>query len=126
MPVTNGQGNPIWSLEETLLALDLLYRHDGPLDRRHREVIELSELLKRAAIHPFEMRQGSFRNPDGVALKMQNLLSAIDPNRGLSSSKADKAAVKDYPKARERELAVLATSLRATLDRVDHCRFRNR
>lgn len=114
MPVTNGHGNPKWTREETLLALDLLYRHDAPLDRRHREVIVLSELLKGASIHPPEKRRESFRNADGVALKMQNLLSAVEPGRGLSFSKADRAAVADYPKARKDELAALADLLRAS------------
>jgi 5-methylcytosine-specific restriction protein A len=45
---------------------------------------------------------------------MQNLLSAVEPGRGLSFSKADKAAVADYPKARKDELAALANSLRAS------------
>lgn len=114
MPVTSGHGNPKWTREETLLALDLLYKHNAPLDRRHTEVIALSDLLQNASIHPAVRRRNNFRNPDGVALKMQNLLSAAEPGRKLSSSKADKAAVADYPKARKDELAVLANSLRAS------------
>ncbi len=115
MPETKGQGNPDWTREETILALDLLYRHEKPLDRHHEEVIALSALLRQAAIHPLERRRPNFRNPDGVALKLQNLLSAIEPGRGLGASRGDKAVVDDYPRARKDEVATIARSLRSTL-----------
>ena len=73
MPVTQGAGNPDWNRDETLLALDLLYRHDTPIHKGHDDVAELSTLLRAARIHPLEGRRPSFRNADGVALKLQNL-----------------------------------------------------
>jgi 5-methylcytosine-specific restriction enzyme A len=41
MPVTKGHGNLDWTRDETILALDLLYRFGKPLDRRHDAVAEL-------------------------------------------------------------------------------------
>ena len=115
MPITQGAGNPDWNRDETLLALDLLYRHDTPIHKGHDDVAELSALLKDALIHPVEVRRPSFRNVDGVALKLQNLMSAIDPSRGLSSSILDRELVAEYPKSRSTELAALASLIRGAI-----------
>jgi 5-methylcytosine-specific restriction protein A len=112
MPITKGAGNPDWNRDETLLALDLLYRHENPVHKGHQDVAALSELLQSAMIHPREKRRPSFRNSDGVALKLQNLFSAIDPTRGLSSSVLDRELVAEYPKFRAAELAALALLIR--------------
>lgn len=111
MPVTKGAGNPDWTWDETLLTLDLLYRHGAPLDKRHVDVIALSERLRSAAIHPEEVRKDSFRNPDGVALKMQNLQSAIDPTRRLSSSRTDRAVASAYPPTEKEVVAKVAAQI---------------
>jgi len=117
MPITQGAGNPDWSWDETLLALDLLYRHGSPIHNGHDDVAELSALLRTALIHPVEERRPSFRNEDGVALKLQNLMSAIDPSRGLSSSATDRELVAEYPRSRANEVAVLASSIRDAIVR---------
>lgn len=115
MPVTKGSGNPDWTYDETILALDLLYRRGKPIDARNSDVVELSELLRSASIHPVETRKPSFRNPDGVALKLQNLWSAIEEGKGLSSSKTDKRVVAEFPKTRAAELSALAALIRRDL-----------
>lgn len=115
MPVTQGHGNPDWSREETMLALELLYRHGKPVDRHHADVLELSLLLRSANIHRVEKRNERFRNPDGVALKLQNLLSAVEPGRGLSYSKTDLAVVQDFPKERTSELSRICIALRSAI-----------
>lgn len=67
--------NPTWSREELILALDL-YLRGGFLDDRHPDVIELSELLNRlAATAPTP----TFRNPNGVSMKLGNFRS-LDPS----------------------------------------------
>lgn len=117
MPVTQGAGNPDWNRDETLLALDLLYRHDTPIHKGHDDVAKLSTLLRSARIHPHEGRRPSFRNADGVALKLQNLSSAIDPTRGLSSSALDRELVAEYPRSRAMEVAALAPLIREAIAR---------
>jgi 5-methylcytosine-specific restriction protein A len=117
MPITQGAGNPDWNRDETLLALDLLYRWGTPLHKGHVEVAELSSLLQIALIHPVEERRPSFRNSDGVALKLQNLTSAIDPTRGLSSSALDRELVAEYPQSRAGEVAALALLIRDAIAR---------
>jgi 5-methylcytosine-specific restriction protein A len=115
MPITKGHGNPTWTKDETILALDLLYQHGKPLDRRHRDVIQLSDFLRQVAIHPPHSRTDRFRNPDGVALKLQNLFSAVEPGRGLTYSKTDLEIVTAFPKVRRFELAEIAQLLRSSL-----------
>lgn len=115
MPVTKGAGNPDWNRDETLLALDLLYRHGAPIHKGHDDVVALSALLRAALIHPIEARQPSFRNADGVALKLQNLSSAIDPSRSLSSAAMDRALVAEYPRDRAEEVAALASLIREAI-----------
>lgn len=105
MPVTSGQGNPDWTREETLLALELLYRHDGKaIHKNHPDVLGLSNKLRSAVIHKEKSRKENFRNPDGVALKLQNLMSAINPERRISSTRTDRAVVTEFPQARYSEL----------------------
>lgn len=117
MPITQGAGNPDWNRDETLLALDLLYRYGTPIHKGHDDVVELSSLLQGALIHPNEGRRPSFRNADGVALKLQNLFSAIDPTRGLSSSALDRELVAEFPKDRAQEVATLASLIREAIAR---------
>lgn len=115
MPITQGSGNPDWTRDEILLALDLLYQHGKPIDRHHAGVIELSNLLRKSTLHARQKRRENFRNPDGVALKMQNLLSALEPGRGLSFSNGDREAVETYPRDRRIELSKVATALRLAI-----------
>lgn len=72
-PVTR---NPSWSRNELILALELYYRHGG-IDPGpdHPDVVALSETLRAMA-----MEQGlpTFRNPQGVAMKLMNFRS-LDP-----------------------------------------------
>ena len=118
MPVTKGQGNPDWTWEETLLALELLYRHDGrAIAPTHPEAVQLSEELRAARIHSEESRKESFRNPDGVGLKLQNLMSAIDPTRRISSTRTDRAVVEEYPRSRTAELREACRAVRLAMDK---------
>lgn len=116
---TSGHGNPDWSKEETLLALELYQSCQGqlPSDNDPR-VVQLSHLLQRLPIHPLDKRNGSFRNPDGVAFKLQNLRS-VATGKGLQNvSKTDRLIWEEYGAlpARVRELAeqIRATAAKAT------------
>lgn len=120
MPITKGAGNPPWTWDETLLALDLLYAHTKPIDRSHTDVGELSRLLRAAPFVEPELRKENFRNSDGVALKLQNLWSALHPGKGLSSSKRDKAVVAAFPPYEQPKLRIIADQIRqAVAERVE-------
>ena len=91
MAVTAGHGNPDWTKDETILALELYQSCGGKLpggdDPR---VIALSDLLRQLPLHPDVIKKPSFRNPDGVAFKLLNL-NAVEKGKGLSTSYTDRA-----------------------------------
>jgi 5-methylcytosine-specific restriction protein A len=79
-----GARNPDWAREELILALDL-YVTAGrrPLDDRDSRVRELSQVLRSLSIHPPDARTATFRSPNSVSLKLQNI-AAADGGRGMS------------------------------------------
>jgi 5-methylcytosine-specific restriction enzyme A len=91
MAATAGHGNPKWSREETVLALELYLLSEpivpGPSDGR---VVSLSAELRELPIHATQKRQASFRNPAGVAFKLQNLKSVAEGGGLQHSSEMDR------------------------------------
>lgn len=92
--------NPNWTRDELILALDL-YMSAGRshLSANHPDVMLLSQLLNRLPIHGAEQRQGEFRNPAGISMKLGNFLR-LDPTYegvGLQGgSKLDQEVWDDY------------------------------
>ena len=112
MEVTQGHGNPDWSRDETLLALDLYLSLGGsvpgPNDQR---VIDLAGLLGRLPIHAEKSKRETFRNPAGVAFKLQNLRS-VATGVGLKNvSNMDRETWASYG-TRAMEVAALAKQIR--------------
>ncbi len=99
MAKTSGHGNPPWTRDETILALDLLQRRGmnapGPSDA---EVQGLSQLLRSLPIHVQSQKVDTFRNPAGVAFKIQNLRSVSGSGAGgLSNvSRVDREVWQDF------------------------------
>jgi 5-methylcytosine-specific restriction protein A len=97
MAVTNGHGNPKWTEEETILALDLYNDLNGeiphPTDERiHR----LSEILRGLDSNQDHLHRPSLRNADGVAFKLQNIRQ-VATGKGLSNfSQMDKKVWEIY------------------------------
>lgn len=110
MAVTKGHGNPNWTREEIILALDLYFDCGGHMpSAEDQRVRELSEVLRAFPYHSSAARKPSFRNPDGVAFKLQNLRQ-VATGKGLGNvSRADRAVWEELgsdPK-RTKELARL-------------------
>ena len=85
MARTHGHGNPNWTRDETILALDLYLKCHGKIPSRDdRRVQDMSKLLRRLPFHGTASRRGSFRNPDGVAFKLQNLRK-VATGKGLGN-----------------------------------------
>jgi len=92
--------NPKWHRDEIILALDLYFDKDlGPVDSRNPKIIALSELLNRLPIFDHKPDQQTFRNPNGVTLKLSNF-KALDPNykgKGMEAySKLDKEVFEEF------------------------------
>jgi 5-methylcytosine-specific restriction protein A len=92
--------NPKWHRDEIILALDLYFDKDlGPMDSGNPKIIALSELLNRLPIFDHKPDQQTFRNPNGVTLKLSNF-KALDPNyegKGMEAySKLDKEVFEEF------------------------------
>ncbi|ANM18244.1 PUA-like domain-containing protein [Rhizobium sp. N541] len=73
-PVRKGR-NPNWTREEHILGLDLFLRLRGTTyPDEHPDVIALSRTLLALARFRGMSGDASFRNPNGVSMKMQNFL----------------------------------------------------
>src|SRR6266571_72486 len=96
MARTQGHGNPNWTRDETILALDLYLDLKGQIPSEDdRRVRELSELLRRYPYHAVAARKESFRNPAGVGFKLQNLRQ-VATGKGLANvSEMDRLVWRD-------------------------------
>ncbi len=85
MAVTKGHGNPAWTRDETLLALDLYFNLAGSVPSpKSPEIRELSDLLRTLPYHAEAAKQPTFRNPDGVGFKLMNLRQ-VATGKGLGN-----------------------------------------
>jgi 5-methylcytosine-specific restriction enzyme A len=119
----NAGKNPRWRRDEVLLVLDLYHRHGGrDPGADHPDVVEMSEVLRQMAV---EGGETTFRNPNGVGMKMMNLRS-LDPawtskgGTGLKGASKLDRAIWDEFYGKPQELAVIVEAIResviATMD----------
>lgn len=74
MAVTQGHGNPSWTRDETLLALNLFQKLGGQVPGLNDpQIVALSLRLRALPVHAAAQKRDSFRNPAGVAFKLQNI-----------------------------------------------------
>jgi 5-methylcytosine-specific restriction protein A len=118
-----GERPPDWTWDETVLAWDLYLReYASPLRYpvgTDAVVVALSEELRALPIHPERARRlAQFRNPAGVARKIQNLMFCHTGRYGSAhASSVDRAVVERLPDvalAQREASAILAVS--AALD----------
>lgn len=92
--------NPAWQRDELILALDVYFRESyNKLGPTHPAIKELSHLLNQLPIFSVELRNQTFRNPDGVYMKLGNFLAIDpdDPRRGLPSyGKLDELVFREF------------------------------
>lgn len=122
MAVTQGHGNPNWTREEVVLALDLYFDSNGKIpSTKDPRVVELSEVLRAFPYHSAAARKPSFRNPDGVAFKLQNLRQ-VDTGEGLGNvSRVDREVWEEFGHDRFRTKQ-FAQLIRAGIEVVDEVR----
>lgn len=114
--LTPTSSNPDWTRDELILALDLYFRTPSARgSKTHPECAQLSEILNSLPIHREKPRGTTFRNPNGVAMKLSNFL-IYDPSysgKGLTAgSHAEKEVwntfATDRVKLRKAAEAILA------------------
>jgi 5-methylcytosine-specific restriction protein A len=112
MARTQGHGNPKWSRDETILALDLYLDLNGNIPARNDERVRgLSRLLRDMPFQRAADRRESFRNADGVVFKLQNIRS-VATGRGLSNvSETDRRVWAEFGADRE-GVKTLANNIR--------------
>lgn len=120
MAVTKGHGNPDWTEDEVVLALDLYFSLSGNVPGPTApEVIALSTLLRSFPYHTEAARKPSFRNPDGVAFKLQNLRQLATGKGLANTSKTDKAVWESFgadPASTKKRAELIRQAIRVPQD----------
>jgi len=97
--------NPKWQRDELILALDLYFQLEpGQIHARNPLVVELSTTLNKLPIHGDKEEYENFRNPNGVGLKLSNLLALDESYAGKGMdrfSKLDKEVFAEFKDKRE-------------------------
>jgi 5-methylcytosine-specific restriction protein A len=113
---TESKRNPSWQRDELILALDLFFRHPPKtISQQHESVIELSGLLNALPIHDQRGSEGTFRNPNGVYMKLGNFLRFDSSYEGAGLSRGGKLEGEiwnEFASNRD-ELSKLATAIRS-------------
>lgn len=111
--------NPDWATDELILALDLYLRERGRIPSPgDPEVLALSDLLNRLAIHKVRPDLEKFRNANGVVLKITNF-AALDPQypgAGMNRGSRLDAVVWDRYAGQPGELRRVADAIRAAAE----------
>ncbi|MGW1837301.1 HNH endonuclease [Streptomyces sp. NPDC002067] len=109
--------SPDWTRDEIILACDLAMANDWKrLEFDDPRVIELSKLLQIMPIHPVELRNELFRNPNGVARKTVDITCRHPdyPGKPTNGNALDVEVMKDFL-ARPAEMAEVAQRIRRGL-----------
>ncbi|MFS8203265.1 HNH endonuclease (plasmid) [Streptomyces sp. CWNU-52B] len=110
--------SPDWTRDEIILACDLAMANGWKrLEFDDSRVIELSALLQTMPIHPEELRNELFRNPNGVARKTVDITSRHPDYRGkpTNGNVLDVEVMNDFL-ARPIEMAKVAQQIRDGLN----------
>jgi 5-methylcytosine-specific restriction protein A len=107
--------NPNWQFDELILALDLYFRLDNKqVDESNPEIIQLSRILNDLPIHNKSEETATFRNPNGVAMKLGNF-KRFDPTykgKGLERGGKLEEVVWDRYKDDKASLRLLANKIK--------------
>jgi 5-methylcytosine-specific restriction enzyme A len=106
--------NPNWTRDELIVALDLYFKVN-PLNtsETNPEIVAVSDLLNKLPIHSSRSDAGTFRNPNGVYMKLCNFLR-LDPSykgEGLKAGSRLDAEVWEQFAADRQRLQHVATAI---------------
>jgi 5-methylcytosine-specific restriction protein A len=121
-PLHKSQSNPAWTRDELILALDLYLKHRDSLPtKRHPEVQALSQLLGQIGKTLGLNKGSSFRNENGVYMKLGNFRRwdpeyTKDGKTGLAKGNKDERLVWDEYAGAPSKLAAVVTAIRDALN----------
>jgi len=108
--------NPPWSRDELIVALEFYLRHNPSIPGKgSTEISELSDLLNQMGQKMRGETSGTYRNPNGVYLKMMNL-RRFDPDysgRGMQRGNKDEETVWNLYAASPAKLNNVVASIRS-------------
>ncbi|MGY5630868.1 HNH endonuclease [Streptomyces sp. UC1A3] len=119
--VIRSSRSPDWTRDEIILACDLAMANGWKrLEFDDPRVVELSALLQTMPIHPEELRNELFRNPNGVARKTVDITSRHPDYQGkpTNGNALDVEVMNDFL-ARPTEMMEVAQRIREGLDTGD-------
>lgn len=107
--------NPKWHRDEVILLIDLYFSLSyEQMDKSNEQVIALSNILNQMSIHDIKPEMTTFRNPSGIALKLQNIRH-LDDGRGMRGhSKLDKSVFNEFKNQKSR-LRQVANQIKASV-----------
>lgn len=112
MAKTAGRGNPPWTRDETILALELFFQAGMvALSDTDERVIALSDVLRSLPGNESRAQSPSFRNPAGVAFKLSNIQS-VSTGKGFANSSATDLAVWKHFESRPAKVKEVAQLIR--------------
>lgn len=106
-----------WVRDEIILACDLVWANGWrALDATRQEVVELSDLLRRSPLHPFEGRRDTFRNAAGVGRKTSDIATSHPLYKGKPTrgNRLDKEVLDDFM-AQPDDMHRLAVNIRKVI-----------
>jgi 5-methylcytosine-specific restriction protein A len=110
---TKGHGNPNWTRDEMILALNLFQQLDGNVPSpKSKQVKDLSDILRSLPYRAAAAKQPTFRNPDGVGFKLMNLRQ-VATGKGLGNVSAMDRQIWEEFGGRHQEVHKLATAIKA-------------
>jgi 5-methylcytosine-specific restriction protein A len=108
--------NPDWTRDELILALDLYFREPSARgSKSHPGCAELSAILNSLPIHSGEAHENTFRNPNGVGMKLSNFLK-YDPSytgKGLQAGSKLEEEVWNTFASNQKRLSEVAGAIKA-------------
>lgn len=108
--------NPDWTRDELILALELYFREPSARgNKTHPGCVELSQTLNALPIHKGKSHETTFRNHNGVGMKLSNFLK-YDPlykGKGLQSGSRLEEEVWNSFASNHEKLSEVASAIKA-------------
>jgi 5-methylcytosine-specific restriction protein A len=106
--------NPNWTRDELILALDLYFRvPDARGSKSHPECVKLSKILNELPIHRGNAHSDTFRNANGVGMKLSNFLQydSTYSGKGLTSGSQLEKEIWDRYASKQKQLRQAAEAI---------------